>query len=217
MLLIGLGHKARHGKDTFANTVKENFGELLDIRLHSFADPLRAEVTAEAYKLFQLHYPANPFNGQRALEIVCDFYNQPFDPTAPVDETYPWGKQRVLLQWWGTEYRRSQDPQYWTSKGRALIQEARRTGADAIIFRDMRFWNEFDLITEEGGITGKIERLFFESGVPEHISETELDSAPFGFHLAIPDGQLELLQEMSIQIFQKLYIRSTSTELSLSL
>jgi hypothetical protein len=214
MLLIGLGHKARHGKDTFANTVKETFGKHLDIRLHSFADPLRAEVSQEAFNIWERTYPGHLFNPQRALEMVCDFYGQPFDPNAEVDETYPWGKQRVLLQWWGTEYRRAQDPQYWTSKGRALIHEARRSGADAFIFRDMRHWNEFDLVVEEGGTPGKVERLNFVSGVPDHSSETQLDGAPFHFHLAIPDGQLNLLKSMSLQIFHKLYTR---TELSLSL
>lgn len=224
MLVIGLGHKARHGKDTFAAAVQGAFGHKLDIRLASFADPLRQEVREAAEALWNTHKQIAhdfcgdlipPFDPQGALRMLCKVHGIEFEENAPVDADYPWGKQRKLHQYWGTDYRRAQDQEYWTKKGIEVIRNAHKDGADALFFRDMRFPNEYDLIgdlnlgqlglfPEISGWRIKVMRLGFVSDVPEHISETALDHHDFDLRLGVKDGELGLLQDLSVAMFKRL-------------
>jgi len=59
---------------------------------------------------------------------------------------------RRLLQWWGTELRRAEDPNYWVKKGMA---EAKRLASGPnvhlVVITDVRFANEADVIREVGG------------------------------------------------------------------
>lgn len=80
---------------------------------------------------------------------------------------------RRILQWWGTEYRRAQDPDYWT---KAWV---RRVGQNDlaqthILVDDVRFINELQTIKGQGGKIYKIERPGFD-GANNHASETALD------------------------------------------
>jgi hypothetical protein len=76
---------------------------------------------------------------------------------------------RKLLQWWGTNYRRRQDPKYW------LKAYLRQIGPwDNIVTDDVRFINEATFIQELGGKLIKIER---EPSYPsDHASERDLDT-----------------------------------------
>lgn len=204
MILVALGHKARHGKDTFAAACREAYGHKLDMRLMSFADPLRQEVRDAAREIFEKYYPGYDFHPQVALQLLCTFHGVEFEENAPADEDYPWGKQRKLHQWWGTDYRRAQDPDYWTKRAIERINAAKVDGADAIFFRDLRFPNEYDLIGFLEGWRIKVMRLGFNSGVPEHISETALDHHDFDLRLGVKDGHLSLLQEMSVDMFRRI-------------
>lgn len=216
MILIGLGHKARNGKDTFAAAVREAYGDQLDIRLMSFADPLRQEVREAAREIFNVNFPGYEFNPQEALRMLCIFHGVRFEENAPVDEDYPWGKQRALHQFWGTDYRRAQDPDYWTKRAIERILAARASGADATFLRDLRFPNEYDLLGDLGGWRLKISRLGYVSDVPQHISETALDHHPFDAHVGVRDGELNLLRELSVDTFKRLWQRTPGNALKLS-
>lgn len=204
MLIIGLGHKAKHGKDTFANAVKGAFGDKLDIRLASFADPLRREVREAARQLWNATKDPMAFTPEQALRDLCKHYNLPFEEDAPVDEDYPWGKQRVLHQWWGTEYRRAQNPRYWVEQGEWEVNRARAEGADAFIFRDLRFDNEYDFLGDIGAWRIKVSRLGYVSDVPQHVSETRLDNHTFDLHVGVRDGELQLIQDLAVLTFKRL-------------
>jgi Deoxynucleotide monophosphate kinase len=83
---------------------------------------------------------------------------------------------RRILQWWGTEYRRAQDPDYWTK-----AWERKVSGYDLqkvhILVDDVRFMNELQTIKGQGGVVVKIDRPGFSVG-GNHASETSLD----GYH-----------------------------------
>jgi len=80
---------------------------------------------------------------------------------------------RRILQWWGTEYRRAGDPDYWTKAwGRKIEQLDLRTML--VLVDDVRFMNELNVIREHGGLIIKIERPGFD-GANSHSSETSLD------------------------------------------
>jgi len=201
LLLIGLGHKARQGKDTFASECKRAFGRYLNIELHSFADPLREEVREAAKAIFAEAYPDAVFYPQTALRLLCKRVGVEFEENAVRDDDYPWGKQRKLHQWWGTDYRRADDDLYWVKKADAIIENARNTATDVVFFRDLRFPNEFSLMKGQGGYCVKVHRPGWVSDVPQHISETALDGVPFDIEIGVKDENLPLLKQMASQIF----------------
>lgn len=90
---------------------------------------------------------------------------------------------RRLLQWWGTDLRRSEDPDYWVKVG---IQSAKAAQygvfAEAVpVFTDVRFPNEADAIRKEGGIIVRVMAPFdlrverLGQHPPNHASETAMD------------------------------------------
>lgn len=80
---------------------------------------------------------------------------------------------RRILQWWGTEYRRAEDPDYWTKAWGRKIEQYDLTSLN-ILVDDVRFMNEVNVIRAHGGRLVKIERPGF-TGANNHSSETALD------------------------------------------
>ncbi len=98
-----------------------------------------------------------------------------FDDMLSADEAEVWAKptssrMRRILQWWGTDYRRSEDPDYWVKEGIAQAE-----GHPRVVFSDVRFPNESAAILRRGGVIWRIERATTLDGIPDHISETVLD------------------------------------------
>jgi hypothetical protein len=80
---------------------------------------------------------------------------------------------RRILQWWGTEYRRAQDADYWTKAWQRKVASY-DLGAVHILVDDVRFMNELEAVRSLGGQIIKIERPgFVVAG--NHASETALD------------------------------------------
>ena len=59
---------------------------------------------------------------------------------------------RPFLQWWGTEFRRAEDPDYWVRH----MPEPSRLHLNVVT--DVRFQNEADWVTERGGLLVRIVR-----------------------------------------------------------
>jgi hypothetical protein len=222
-LILGLGNRARHGKDTFASAIDHycylayaaaikhklsNYKPVIVQRL-AFADPLYQEVNN--------FLGSNP--GKRWLagekERTQDFlllaipdWVQP-TPNAEVGSRAPYGKHAKLLQWWGTEYRRNQDPEYWIKQWKAAINPK----ANIVLAPDMRFSNEAQAIKNEGGFTIQINRKnqdgtpFVDPSRPSnHISEISLDGYNYDFQITVKTGEQVLLEEWAITLIQ--YLRA---------
>lgn len=92
---------------------------------------------------------------------------------------------RRLLQWWGTDFRRAQDPDYWVKKG---IEAAEERYADVILFTDTRFPNEVDAIIDRNGLVFNIaaaprvreERI---GKTPKHASEELANRLPYDMRI----------------------------------
>jgi hypothetical protein len=115
---LGLAGRAGSGKDTVADYLVKRYGFLK----FSFSDALYREVAAafgledesllrdratkEApyYRLQHTYCMDDPF---RAM-LIDRFGDRTCSP-------------REILQWWGTEYRRAQDPEYWIKQADAWI------------------------------------------------------------------------------------------------
>lgn len=189
MLVIGIAGRARSGKDTSGRYLKEKYGSIYNIRTYSFGAALKLEVN-ELYerlgswdKVFgYIHH-----NIVDLPEWVCIEHSP--DLTDPL---CPYGKQRTLLQWWGSEYRRFQSPNYWVRKLSEVIDADEPQIA---IITDVRFSNEFFWIKSFGrdGIMMRVARPGFNNGINDHISEMALDD--FEFDVDIAASSLEELYE----------------------
>lgn len=190
-LVIGLGHRMRSGKDTAANAITRAYPE---VKRYGFADELKREVELAAFCAGSM---AKLFDDRR--DELPEWVK--YDENAPVDDPLcPNGKQRTLLQWWGGDYRRGEDPLYWIHK---LSIRIRKDAPAIAIVSDLRYLNEFWWIKGAGGVTVNIVRVDMSS-LSSHQSEHDLDGAPYNHMLAIPDGQVETLERAAVQLFEKI-------------
>ena len=112
---------------------------------------------------------------------------------------------RRILQWWGTEYRRAQDPDYWTKAWGRKISEY-NVMQMYVLVDDVRFMNELNVIKEHGGLIVKIERPGFD-GANNHASETSLDDYTNWDGKILNDGTLEEF-EQKVEILVASLIKS---------
>ena len=77
-------------------------------------------------------------------------------------------RYRMILQWWGTEFRRHDDEDYWVRQAhkRMLVHG----DADLLVITDARFPNELEFVHESGGEAFWIERPgdTFDAHTSEH-------------------------------------------------
>jgi hypothetical protein len=221
-LILGLGNKARNGKDTAAEAIKHYYEQNYyagfmrkgpTVGIFKFATALYQEVNQAVadgiWKDRKVFSPVSSGCGCAAnIEKAIDLPNwvQP-EPNAEVSTLAPYGKHPKLLQWWGTEFRRAQDTDYWVKKAFASIP----ANLDIAIFSDTRFPNEADGVKQRGGYTINVQRLredgsqFFDSSRPaDHPSETALDGYNWDFYLKIPHGHQALTAEFAITLTEYL-------------
>lgn len=169
-IVIGFGHKAQRGKDTAVNAIMEKYGYRVPIvNRYSFATALRKEVGCALFDRWAQE-GSGSYNNEAAMLLLCDWAGVPYDPAPPYPSDYPYGKQRALIQWWGTEYRRAQDPDYWV---KLLVKEILEDSPDYALISDVRFPNEFNLCD----VRILMERPGFSLPGASHSSETMLDNA----------------------------------------
>jgi len=109
---------------------------------------------------------------------------------------------RLILQWWGTEYRRAQDPEYWT---KAWEREVKSYDLEKVhvLVDDVRFMNELRTIKGLGGRIVKIDRPGF-AAAGNHASETSLDGYDAWDRVILNDGSLEQFRAKVAELTQKL-------------
>jgi hypothetical protein len=222
-LILGLGNKARHGKDSFAAAIDGHYAlqaavagkhELKNykpvvVQHHAFADALYKEVNQWLSQNPRWTY------GNSGITTLADGnwtvipeWVQPTE-NPEISARAPYGKHAKLLQWWGTEYRRAQDQNYWVNKWKAGINPR----ANIVLCTDMRFLNEAQAVRDAGGFTIQVSRLNLD-GTPfvdpsrdaNHPSETQLDGYNFDFKLSVKTGDLVLLEDWAITLVH--YLRA---------
>jgi hypothetical protein len=193
--LLGLGYRARHGKDTAAKAIVDARGAQYKVGLYPFAKALKDEYTEAcqqaggAYELIQIYRVTHNLPDWVQYELGADM----------TDPLCPYGKQRTLLQWWGTEYRRKQDDNYWVIRTAEAIQ---RDNPDVAIITDVRFPNETHFVKANGGYTINVERQgYSDSLATAHTSERALASYPWDITLSIPEGQVDTLKREAVEVF----------------
>ena len=120
---------------------------------------------------------------------------------------YPTPMIRQLLQWWGTEVRRANEPDYWVDRMAGGLIEAKRLQLYGLIIDDVRFENEAEFIHEQGGTLIRVNPYNgweCDKATAEHESEVALDSYE-GFDLTItPEyGTLDEHADMIINLLKR--------------
>lgn len=171
MIAIGLSGKIGAGKDAIAERLVSEWG----FRIVRFSDPLKEEVLLRLPKtlarLFQFNYGGYDGDPRELRKMVF--------------ETKPPGV-RELLQEYGTEVRRQDDPDYWVKK---WIESAERF--DRVVAPDVRFHNEAHAILAASGELWRVERPGTKIG--SHPSETVMDSWTHWDDVIQNDSTLEAL------------------------
>jgi len=109
---------------------------------------------------------------------------------------------RRLLQWWGTDFRRAEDPDHWVKRG---MERAEDSVCDVVLFTDVRFRNETEAIRDRGGyvvlVTASEQARVRRIGVtPEHASEV----VDFDFDFTIENSKDGVLPVVPPELFSYL-------------
>lgn len=183
MKLIGLAGHGGVGKDTVAEILSADHGFIR----FSFSDDLYPEV-AEAFgvSIGWLQDRAVKDSPQSAMALA-NCKDERFVKCA-LEARYASGDlrhrlgdhltPRQVLQWWGTEYRRAEDPDYWVRKATAFVARVRQQRHNPrLVNTSVRFVNEASMIHNVlGGEVWMIERdvprpngHVAEAGVPAYL------------------------------------------------
>lgn len=209
-LIIAFGHKAKTGKDAAVKAIIEARGKDIDIRRYSFADAMKNEVTQSiapfgSVAAFIQHLQIEEErkfsapDGYSANPLIMELDpNEPLDYTDPL---CPYGKHRGLLQFWGGDYRRGQNPFYWVDKVDRKILDENPTVA---LISDMRYRNEALMVKHYNGFTVRMERQNnpgLQGSHASHVSETELDKWVYDFQIVSEKDDLGVLRQDAVEIF----------------
>lgn len=182
-ILIGISGKARSGKDTLANMIRE---EDPSFTILHFSDAVKQ--TAETLFDWQ-GYKGDEWRCGHCGFVYAVIGSEDKCPNCNSDVTaiYPFG--RKLLIDIGLSMRDIwQD--VWLHRTLSRLDPNRN-----YIIADVRFLNEYNAIKDMGGVVIRIERPSRIKTIYDNsISETELDSVSYGL-TALNNGDLNFLKE----------------------
>lgn len=190
MILIGLGNKARQGKNFVANYMREAFPSLQE---YAFANELKKYCLENHDKLVDEFYRVNSMHPMKNLLYWKD------DPIYGCT---------TILQWYGT-YKRQENPDFWI---KLVAEKLNREKPDVAVITDVRFPNEADFVKFENGFLVQVIR-FKEDGTqfldpgrdPNHISETALDDyMGWDYIIRVKDGDLDALKHKSLGVLSNI-------------
>lgn len=182
---IGLAGKSGSGKDLIADYINERYS----YQKIAVADGIRNEVNS--FLQVALGTEGAKFNFPKSFELVLNAYYSAIwaKPTSP--------EMRVLLQWWGTEYRRAEDSDYW------IKRLAERLDNDFhIVISDVRTPREVETVRAYGGEVWYIDRPDIAAvGISNHYTEVALEGVEFDRTIR-NDSTVESLKTKVDWVFQ---------------
>lgn len=141
----------------FADALYEEVSAAFNISVQALRERSTKEMPMDALKVSQCNEPwfSSVYSGSESIHVWLDV------PRSP----------RQILQWWGTEYRRKQQPDYWVQRLLAHAQELRVAGSSHIIITDVRFADESQAIRQQGGQIWRVHRPNLWPITTGHVSE----------------------------------------------
>lgn len=234
VIVIGLGHKARQGKDVAAGFIKKMWPQT--VILH-FADALYKEVEnkhgIETKKPLVIMDDDNAFllsdsldgDGMYSLissvrERDSELFGLLLDHLMSRGSNVYGGmeeKDAPMLQIWGTNFRRARDENYWVERVDERIQYLIQLHKDSeddliILIPDMRFENELEYVRSfDNGCYLRMMRLnddgsqFIDPTRPsDHPSEISLDDFVPDFEIQATTGDMLKIHTDVRQLMEKL-------------
>lgn len=202
ILYVGISGKKRHGKDSVAGIIHRELtlpGLPYRIMRRAFADSLKEEVACFLCGQLQGSPYWEPYAIDRMQELIKRMSsNNPGDK-----EPF-----RLLLQWWGTEFRRQMFREdYWI---RALedwvtawVNALTLIKPTVVLIPDVRMENEAEFIRKKGGLLVKVERTGMVD-TDTHASETALDPFSTWDTIVRNDGSLDDLRKRVLNLLDGL-------------
>jgi len=184
-LLIGIGHRARHGKDSAC---------------HAIMNHIERQNRAERHYVDAQIVHVKQFRFAEALYEECRRLHGMTDKDAP------------LLQKVGAA-RRVENVNYWVDKVFEQVDDFFKTHPFGVaIITDVRYQNEVAEVKKRGGYTIDLTRLNSDGTPyvapdrdPKHQSEIDLDGYNWNFYIRTKTGEDALAGDIAITIFE--YIR----------
>jgi len=184
-MIVGFIGKKQSGKSTAAKYLANKY----DLKRVNFKDGLLRELKERCPDL--LAEMVKTFNELSYQGITNWTVDGLFDVKPPL--------MRSLLQNYGTNVRRVDDPLHW-------IKEWRKATANlpGVVVDDVRFLNEADAIKTRSGILIRINRVGLESN-DQHISEVEMDSIEPDFTITVQTGDFASLYSQVNEVIMNAY------------
>jgi hypothetical protein len=178
-IIYAICGKKTHGKDTLAERIKLCDSEFI---IEHFADDLKKTCSVifniDIKKLYSTKGKEEKFE----TPIFIDDYLNLLNSYLGID-VKPKGlianNCRELMQYYGTEYVRSINDNFWID---SLIEKITNSN-NKVIISDLRFDKEYAALKNVGAKIIKIERIGNYSVIDTHCSENELRNIDIDFHL----------------------------------
>lgn len=203
--IFAFSGKIASGKDTIGIALSKLLAPQSAYAHVSFASALKAEVDTVIKGIL---------NGTEVEELSSQLSVSP-EVFAPIIE---WVKEdmklynevdvykktpgaRKIVQYWGTDVRRKQNPHYWIHKTlQEIVSLLLKEDVKTILLTDTRFPNELEAMNSIGACSVRLEvdpsiqrqRLLMRDGhdvIPEHSSETALDDHLEDFHIVLHNNE----------------------------
>lgn len=223
VFILGVGHRARQGKDTIAQYILTHRAQ---VYVMHFADALYEEVRNKdrryplVTKLWGLYGYGLLDNAEDGRYIFKSNEEVPYLHKIMSERNIDgyWGmdeKDAPMLQFWGTDFRRTQHPDYWVRRANEQVQFLIRSREKAldlwIVLSDTRFKNEVAYVKSQNGYYIRVER-FEKPGVqfidssrdPNHPSEIDIQNEQPYEIIAAVSGDLDRLHDKTEKLLNRL-------------
>jgi len=165
MIVVGLAGRIGAGKSAIAERLRDAWG----FTVVSFADGLREELLERMpLTLRAIHDMTDGCTCYRGDQPYPDPGLYPECLRRMLYEVKPLGF-RELLQEYGSQVRRADDPDYWAKRWYERFMKT----LGPVVVPDVRFPNEARAIRNMGGLLWHVDRPGYDSG-SQHASETAL-------------------------------------------
>lgn len=175
-MIIGVSGKAQAGKGEFARLAQDMYGATIV----SFAAGVKEEVsdflTAHDVVFTFRNLYGNYDDKEASLRMrhsnLDDVATSFLSALGDYSNGYWYFTARSLMQWWGTEYRRNQDPDYWVKKALTKCDNYKKL----YVIDDVRFPNEAAGILAKDGVLVRVNRTNSPTiSNCDHPSEVAMD------------------------------------------
>lgn len=203
-IILGLGNKARQGKDLIAEYWQKTRKNIYVIH---FADALYDELKNPDFMPIIYRDESKYFltegigYTEKTIEEVPKLH-EIFESRNIEQYDCMVEKDPEMLQFWGTDFKRAGNENCWVEKVFSKINSIEETSQDGIqifVIPDLRFKNEFEAIKNLEGYCINVKRVddgiqfIDESRSHNHQSEVDLDDVEFDYVIEASSGDFNEL------------------------